>query len=35
MTCFGYGGGLTPPSDLLAAGAVVFDEMPDLVHLLV
>ena len=34
MTCFGYGGGLTPTADLLTAGAVVFAEMRDLDTLL-
>ncbi len=30
MTCFGFGGGLTPAADLAAAGATVFAEMRDL-----
>jgi len=34
MTCFGYGGGLTAPADLLAAGAVLFASMNDLEALL-
>lgn len=34
MTCFGFGGGLTPAVDLAAAGAVVFAEMRDLETLL-
>ena len=34
MTCFGFGGGLTPAADLAAAGAMVFAEMSDLETLL-
>lgn len=34
MTCFGFGGGLTPAADLASAGAVVFSQMQDLGTLL-
>jgi HAD superfamily hydrolase (TIGR01509 family) len=34
MRVYGYAGGLTPADELAAAGAVVFDEMADLVDVL-
>jgi beta-phosphoglucomutase-like phosphatase (HAD superfamily) len=34
MTVYGFAGGLTPADELAADGAVVFDEMQDLVDLL-
>lgn len=34
MTCYGFAGGLSAPSDLADAGAVVFDTMDDLAPLL-